>query len=410
MFKDKIKELRIVNHLTQEQLAEKLFVSRSAVAKWEQGRGIPKYDTVKDIANLFSVPIETFYEQDAAQEVIQVIEKDNKKKIIILFSIIAALLISLTSSLIYAFSKNEFKPYSEYNTFVDTNTLEKLSLQNLKAVNDNNSSRVNYCSKNIIDYYSKINDFYEFLDYSNYILSFLLSSPYISYVGYNSNVIADHSVLLYDEIYLSTSAELEKYIYPGIFDSFYGNKETNMNFEYQFYFLSKLPSSHKERDNIKVSRINLSWSTFNAYTGKLFANEYETDLDYFIGEYNFKLSITKNCYGTYYFYDDYFETKTITINKNNFNDYFYFRVNPSAVVKYAINSNYIFYDAYVEVEVFVGDESYGQKAITIIRSSDVGGGFDIDSLYGYYDDKLQDFVYPYSLDIKEGYISFAIPR
>ena len=410
MFKDKIKELRIANHLTQEQLAEKLFVSRSAVAKWEQGRGIPKYDTVKDIATLFSVPIETFYEQDAAQEVIQVIEKDNKKKTIILFSIIAALLISLTSSLIYAFSKKEFKPYSEYNTFVETSTLKKLSLQNMKGVDNNNYSRVNYCSENLIDYYSRVSNFNDFIDYSNYILSFLLSSPYISYVGYNSNVIADHSVLLYDEIYLSTSSELQKYMYSGMFDSFYGNKETNMNFEYQFYFLSKLPSSFKERDSIKVSRINLSWFTYNAYTGQLFASEYETDSDYFIGEYNFKLSITKECYGTYYFFDDYFETKTVTINKDNFDDYFYFRVNPSAIVKYAINTNYIFYDAYLEVEVFVGDEVQGQKAMTIIRSSDVGGGFDIDSLYGYYDDKLQDFVFPYSLDIKEGYISFAIPR
>ena len=76
----------------------------------------------------------------------------------------------------------------------------------------------------------------------------------------------------------------------------------------------------------------------------------------------------------------------------------------------AVCTNYIFYDAYLEVEVFVGDEVQGQKAMTIIRSSDVGGGFDINSLYGYYDDKLQDFVFPYSLDIKEGYISFAIPR
>ena len=206
MFKDKIKELRIANHLTQEQLAEKLFVSRSAVAKWEQGRGIPKYDTVKDIATLFSVPIETFYEQDAAQEVIQVIEKDNKKKTIILFSIIAALLISLTSSLIYAFSKKEFEPYSEYNTFVETSTLKKLSLQNMKGVDNNNYSRVNYCSENLIDYYSRVSNFNDFIDYSNYILSFLLSSPYISYVGYNSNVIADHSVLLYDEIYLGYAA------------------------------------------------------------------------------------------------------------------------------------------------------------------------------------------------------------
>lgn len=86
MFKDKIKELRIKNHLTQEQLADKLYVSRSAIAKWEQGRGIPKHDTVIDIANLFNVPVDSFYEQDAVHEVIEVIEKDNKKKTFILIS------------------------------------------------------------------------------------------------------------------------------------------------------------------------------------------------------------------------------------------------------------------------------------------------------------------------------------
>ena len=77
MFKDKIKELRLSNHLTQEQFAQKLFVSRSAVAKWEQGRGIPKYDTVKDIATTFNVSVEELYKQDEVHEVINVIEKDN---------------------------------------------------------------------------------------------------------------------------------------------------------------------------------------------------------------------------------------------------------------------------------------------------------------------------------------------
>ena len=40
-FKDKLKELRIANNLTQEALAYKLKVSRSTIAKWEAGLGIP---------------------------------------------------------------------------------------------------------------------------------------------------------------------------------------------------------------------------------------------------------------------------------------------------------------------------------------------------------------------------------
>ncbi len=41
MFKDKLKELRMNKNLSQYELAEKIFVSRSTIAKWENGNGIP---------------------------------------------------------------------------------------------------------------------------------------------------------------------------------------------------------------------------------------------------------------------------------------------------------------------------------------------------------------------------------
>lgn len=403
MFKDKIKELRIKNHLTQEQLADKLYVSRSAIAKWEQGRGIPKHDTVIDIANLFNVPVDSFYEQDAVHEVIEVIEKDNKKKTFILISIIAVLIISLTSSLIYTFSKKDFVPYSEFDSFINEETLKNFSLQNMQEGDSFIDQKVNYRSEKNIDYYSKINDYDSFVAYADYILSFLLSSPYISYVGYNANVIIDDSVLLYDEIYLLSSSELNKYIYYGNYNSFYGNLEKTSTTEYQFYYLNKLPSSYKKGEKISVSRITLNFATWNVYSGKLFVDDDK-------GEYNFYMSITKDCYGDYYFFDDYFETKTIVINEQNFNDYFTFRVNTSAIVYYAIVTDYIFYDAFVEVEAYLGDDSKNTTATTYIRSSDIGGGFDVKELYGYYDNNLKDFVFPYKLTIQEGYISFAIPK
>jgi len=40
-FGEKLKELRNEKGWTQEKLAKELYVSRSAVAKWEQGRGYP---------------------------------------------------------------------------------------------------------------------------------------------------------------------------------------------------------------------------------------------------------------------------------------------------------------------------------------------------------------------------------
>ena len=41
MFKDKLKELRQSKNITQATLADKIYVSRSAVAKWEQVGGLP---------------------------------------------------------------------------------------------------------------------------------------------------------------------------------------------------------------------------------------------------------------------------------------------------------------------------------------------------------------------------------
>ncbi|MDE7213966.1 MAG: helix-turn-helix domain-containing protein, partial [Anaeroplasmataceae bacterium] len=62
MFKDKLKEYRKNLGLSQEELGKKIFVSRSAVAKWEQGRGMPNDQSMDDLANLFEVSKEELYD------------------------------------------------------------------------------------------------------------------------------------------------------------------------------------------------------------------------------------------------------------------------------------------------------------------------------------------------------------
>lgn len=58
MFSEKLKELRKKSGLTQEQLAEKLSVSRQAVAKWENNLGMPDVDNLKNIALYFGVSVD----------------------------------------------------------------------------------------------------------------------------------------------------------------------------------------------------------------------------------------------------------------------------------------------------------------------------------------------------------------
>ncbi len=64
-FYEKLQRLRTERHLTQEQLATQLYVSRTAVSKWESGRGLPNLESLKAISRLFSVPIDTLLSDEA---------------------------------------------------------------------------------------------------------------------------------------------------------------------------------------------------------------------------------------------------------------------------------------------------------------------------------------------------------
>lgn len=57
-FHEKLQQLRKQKGLTQEELAAALFVSRTAVSKWESGKGYPNIDSLKAVAKLFSVTVD----------------------------------------------------------------------------------------------------------------------------------------------------------------------------------------------------------------------------------------------------------------------------------------------------------------------------------------------------------------
>lgn len=57
--KDILLELRKKNQLTQDELAEKLFVTRQAVSRWESGETTPNIETLKSLSKLFNVSINT---------------------------------------------------------------------------------------------------------------------------------------------------------------------------------------------------------------------------------------------------------------------------------------------------------------------------------------------------------------
>lgn len=123
-FYEKLQELRKSRGLTQEELAEALYVSRTAVSKWESGRGYPSIDSLKDISSYFSVSIDELL---SGEKLLSIAERENKSNMQNLCDMLIGILDFLSVTLIvlplypnpidgYIFSVNLFS-YTETTSF-----------------------------------------------------------------------------------------------------------------------------------------------------------------------------------------------------------------------------------------------------------------------------------------------------
>ena len=76
-FHEKLQELRKNRGLTQEELAEALYVSRTAISKWESGRGMPSIESLKAISKFFAVTLDDLL---SSEELLVIAEDDHKQK------------------------------------------------------------------------------------------------------------------------------------------------------------------------------------------------------------------------------------------------------------------------------------------------------------------------------------------
>ena len=75
-FHEKLQTLRKQRGLTQEELAQLLYVSRTAISKWESGRGFPSIESLKTISGYFSVTIDELL---SGEELLTIAEHDHAK-------------------------------------------------------------------------------------------------------------------------------------------------------------------------------------------------------------------------------------------------------------------------------------------------------------------------------------------
>lgn len=104
-FGEKIKKLRTDNNMTQEDLAQKLFVTRTAVSKWETDKGLPGIDSLKSIADLFHVSIDELVSDDDIQTQRALTEKRSKT---MYFVAIGFLALTVLFTLLFFFLQNYY--------------------------------------------------------------------------------------------------------------------------------------------------------------------------------------------------------------------------------------------------------------------------------------------------------------
>lgn len=80
MFADKLKQLRMEKHLTQQQLADTLGVSRSAIAMWERGEREPNFETAEAIADAFNIRLDMLIGQAQINDYFNELKRNQLKK------------------------------------------------------------------------------------------------------------------------------------------------------------------------------------------------------------------------------------------------------------------------------------------------------------------------------------------
>ena len=77
-FHEKLIQLRKQRELTQEELAAQLYVSRTAVSKWESGRGYPNIDSLKALAAFYGITVDALL---SGEELLCAAEEDQRQKL-----------------------------------------------------------------------------------------------------------------------------------------------------------------------------------------------------------------------------------------------------------------------------------------------------------------------------------------
>lgn len=336
MFSDKLKKLRKSQNLTQEELGKIICVSRSAVAKWEQGKGIPNKQSIVDICTYFKISKEDLFDEDDKEIVISNLEKENKrsKKSNILFIILIFVLLTIIFLLLFLPKKDRVVE----NSFFENDTLEKYNLQSLKSIEFEKAICVNEEK-----FGAQISNEEIFNDYTEYVFNYLQSAPNISRVSFLTTAPTKDDMNGSSSYFLVPSNNISDFKIDPRINS------------YDFYFIIDFPDGHKKKEAVEVIHLSIQYDEDGTY---LYYNNFEEHYD---GNFLMVLEKCNSKNEEYYLIEEYYEYSKIKIDNDNVLDYFYIDVNDFSVK--AVTTKYVFF-ANVNMRLDITITDYKQNEIT----------------------------------------------
>ncbi len=187
---EKIAQLRKNNNLSQEELAEKLFVSRQAISKWERGESFPELYNLIALSKLFNVSVDYLTNEEAIYEGKNITKGNTNVLSNLLISIGIALIILGTFSfpLIEEILKNYYPSLAEGITILIYGLLISISVfLILIAINIKKNYKLTQINEQIDQTSLKKFNFFSIIAISGISLATFTSMPYILLAKINEN-------------------------------------------------------------------------------------------------------------------------------------------------------------------------------------------------------------------------------
>lgn len=293
MFKDKLKELRVQKGISQYELADKIFVSRSTIAKWENGLGMPGKASMESLCEFFQISKEELLKEDDPEIIINNVQKRSKKIIIILLiALIPLLLYSLAFTIAYCVEMYEETITPQDGKYYSEKYLKKFDLEGLDMIAGTNIQLFQN------SFYADIESYEVFDDYVTYVYNRLHYSTTISYLS-NDRKIYDPTDI-YSDLFLIPSVSLPDHI-----------DETDENgkpIKYGFYYFNE----NTKRDNTEYVNFNYLELSYSNNRFRMYLN---------------KSDFNDDSYQKAYLVNEYFDIEKIELNNENVSTYLMIKAN-----------------------------------------------------------------------------------